>query len=185
MSPFAEWLLIARHSVVQVRSIGKRDCSSLFKLGDEMIAFNALHQLLASSVADMLPVNVSVLLCDEAKRLARQGNPRLSSAEASPSRQASMEPSQPGSKSFEGLMSSPWKVLPPAVSTTVSLQYNPLFLNHSAVPGSWTTVLTEMWRCVQNCNTAVRLIHCTGPSQRHCVDCWWLALYIEVNAADP
>lgn len=103
--------------MMQVRSIGKRDCSSLFKLGDEMIAFSALHALLASSVADMLPVNVSVLLCDEAKRLARQGNPRLSSSEASPSRRASLDPSQqPSSKSFEGLMSSPWKVcypLPP------------------------------------------------------------------------
>ena len=92
---------------LQVRSIGKRDCSSLFKLGDEMIAFAALHQLLASSVADMLPVNVSVLLCDEAKRLARQGNPRV---EGSPLRQVSVELSQPGSKTFEGLMSSPWKV---------------------------------------------------------------------------
>ncbi len=92
---------------LQVRSIGKRDCSSLFKLGDEMIAFTALHQLLASSVADMLPVNVSVLLCDEAKRLARQSNPRV---EGSPHRQTSVELSQPGSKTFEGLMSSPWKV---------------------------------------------------------------------------
>lgn len=116
---------LCNHCWVQVRSIGKRDCSSLFKLGDEMIAFNALHQLLASSVADMLPVSVSVLLCDEAKRLARQGNPRLSSAEASPSRQASMEPSQPGSKSFEGLMSSPWKVLPPSPLTSVCLLITP------------------------------------------------------------
>ena len=96
--------------LLQVRSIGKRDCSSLFKLGDEMIAFSGLHQLLAASVADMLPVNVSVLLCEEAKRLARQGNPRLSSSEASPSKQPALDPSQPGSKSFEGLMSSPWKV---------------------------------------------------------------------------
>lgn len=111
-----------------MRSIGKRDCSSLFKLGDEMIAFSALHQLLASSVADMLPVNVSVLLCDEAKRLARQGNPRLSSREASPSRQASLEPSQPGSKSFEGLMTSPWKVLPPFSSHAVYLLIAPCFL---------------------------------------------------------
>lgn len=101
---------------VQVRSIGKRDCSSLFKLGDEMIAFSALHHLLASSVADMLPVNVSVLLCDEAKRLARQGNPRLASGDASPSKQATIEASQPGSKSFEGLMSSPWKVHAPGSS---------------------------------------------------------------------
>ena len=61
---------------MQVRSIGKRDCGNLFKLGDDMIIFLSLHQLLASSVADMLPVNVSVLLCDEAKKLARQGNSR-------------------------------------------------------------------------------------------------------------
>ena len=95
-----------------MRSIGKRDCSSLFKLGDDMIAFTALHQLLSNSVADMLPVNVSVLLCDEAKRLARQGNPRVSGgAEGSPLHsRSSMEESQPGSKTFEGLMSSPWKV---------------------------------------------------------------------------
>ena len=123
-----------------MRSIGKRDCSSLFKLGDEMIAFNALHQLLASSVADMLPVNVSVLLCDEAKRLARQGNPRLSSREASPSRQASLEPSQPGSKSFEGLMTSPWKVLPPFSSHAMYLLSAPCFLTTVYVPGSSTTV---------------------------------------------
>jgi len=102
-----------------VRSIGKRDCSSLFALGDEMIAFTALHQLLASSVADMLPVNVSVLLCDEAKRLARQSNPRV---EGSPLRQTSVELSQPGSKTFEGLMSSPWKVSQlPSCNLTVNL----------------------------------------------------------------
>ena len=106
----------AASSLLQVRSIGKRDCSSLFKLGDDMIAFTALHHLLAASVADMLPVNVSVLLCDEAKRLARQGNPRGGTPEVSPSRQASLEVSQPGSKSFEGLMSSPWKVCPLSLS---------------------------------------------------------------------
>ena len=43
----------------QVRSIGKRDCGNLFKLGDDMIQFGGLHALLAASVADMLPVNVS------------------------------------------------------------------------------------------------------------------------------
>lgn len=71
-------LLYSQHTCgkMQVRSIGKRDCGNLFKLGDEMIIFLSLHQLLAASVADMLPVNVSVLLCDEAKKLARQGNSR-------------------------------------------------------------------------------------------------------------
>ena len=56
---------------MQVRSIGKRDCSNLFKLGDEMIQFMQLHHLLASSVAEMMPVNVAVLFSDEAKRQAR------------------------------------------------------------------------------------------------------------------
>ncbi|KAL3147636.1 hypothetical protein ABBQ38_014686 [Trebouxia sp. C0009 RCD-2024] len=117
----AYWLsaTLALGAFLKVRSIGKRDCSSLFKLGDEMIAFSALHHLLASSVADMLPVNVSVLLCDEAKRLARQGNPRLASGDASPSKQATIEASQPGSKSFEGLMSSPWKGLLGGLSNVV------------------------------------------------------------------
>lgn len=91
-----------------MRSIGKRDCGNLFKLGDEMIAFQALHHLLAVSVADMLPVNVSVLLCDEAKKLARQGNSRGSDALSLAA--AESRDSQPGSKTFEGLMSSPWKV---------------------------------------------------------------------------
>ncbi|DBB00655.1 hypothetical protein WJX82_006589 [Trebouxia sp. C0006] len=114
----AYWLsaTLALGAFLKVRSIGKRDCSSLFKLGDEMIAFTALHQLLASSVADMLPVNVSVLLCDEAKRLARQSNPRV---EGSPHRQTSVELSQPGSKTFEGLMSSPWKGLLGGLSNVV------------------------------------------------------------------
>ena len=56
---------------LQVRSIGKRDCSNLFKLGDEMIQFMQLHHLLASSVAEMMPINVAVLFSDEAKRQAR------------------------------------------------------------------------------------------------------------------
>ena len=48
-----------------MRSIGKRDCGNLFKLGDDMIQFGGLHALLAASVADMLPVNVSNLLLRE------------------------------------------------------------------------------------------------------------------------
>ena len=54
--------------IVQVRSIGKRDYNSLFKLGDEMIQFQGLHALLAAAVADMVPVNVGVLLSEDVKR---------------------------------------------------------------------------------------------------------------------
>ena len=91
---------------LQVRSIGKRDCGNLFKLGDDMIQFGGLHALLAASVADMLPVNVGLLLSDDAKRQSRAATAR---------RQASgVLPHEDGHgaavKSFEGLMNSPWKV---------------------------------------------------------------------------
>jgi len=60
----------------QVRSIGKRDCGNLFKLGDEMIQFAGLHGLLAASVAEMLPVSLAALLGEDAKRAARPTRPR-------------------------------------------------------------------------------------------------------------
>ena len=89
---------------MQVRSIGKRDYGGLFKLGDEMIQFGGLHTLLAGSVADMVPVNTSILLSEDAKRQARAtGYGDAGGATAGPGRKASI-------KSFEDLMTSPWKV---------------------------------------------------------------------------
>ncbi|KAK9829628.1 hypothetical protein WJX72_006968 [[Myrmecia] bisecta] len=95
---------LALGAFLKVRSIGKRDCSNLFKLGDEMIQFQQLHQLLALSVADMLPVDVSQLLSEDAKRQARQGALRRNSSGAAPD-------AAPATKSIEGLMNSPWKGL--------------------------------------------------------------------------
>ena len=71
-----------------------------------MIQFGGLHALLAASVADMLPVNVGLLLSEDAKRQSRA---------ATAKRQASgVLPYEDGYgtavKSFEGLMNSPWKV---------------------------------------------------------------------------
>ena len=57
--------------LLQVRSIGKRDYNSLFKLGDEMIQFQGLHTLLAAAVAESVPVNVGVLLSEDVKRQVR------------------------------------------------------------------------------------------------------------------
>ena len=98
----------------QVRSIGKRECSNLFKLGDELIQFAELHQLLGASVAETLPVNPSVLLSDDAKRLARTTSSLArqdSAADASSYEVAEAEMSGLAApKSFEGLMNSPWKV---------------------------------------------------------------------------
>lgn len=89
-----------------MRSIGKRDCGNLFKLGDDMIQFGGLHALLAASVSDMLPVNVSILLSDDAKRLARAATAKMSSSGI----HAYDEMAAASTKSFEGLMNSPWKV---------------------------------------------------------------------------
>lgn len=92
--------------VWQVRSIGKRDYGHLFKLGDELIQFAPLHSLLAGSVADMVPVNVGILLSDDAKRQAR------SAPVPGPLEKGLQEQRSPV-KSFEGLMTSSWKVWPP------------------------------------------------------------------------
>ena len=45
--------------------MGKRGgTASLFRLGDDLIAFTALHQLLAGSVPELMPVRVAELLLD-------------------------------------------------------------------------------------------------------------------------
>ena len=89
-----------------MRSIGKRDCGNLFKLGDDMIQFGGLHALLAASVADMLPVKVGLLLSDDAKRQSRAATARRQASGAMPYDDTPGGPA----KSFEGLMNSPWKV---------------------------------------------------------------------------
>ncbi len=91
---------------LQVRSIGKRDCGNLFKLGDDMIQFGGLHALLAASVADMLPVNVGLLLSEDAKRQSRAATAKRAASGALPHDDGHGA----AVKSFEGLMNSPWKV---------------------------------------------------------------------------
>ena len=66
-----------------------------------MIQFGALHGLMAGAVGDMLPVNIAVLLGDDAKRLARAAGLK---------RPGDVSDNGPAPKSFEGLMNSPWKV---------------------------------------------------------------------------
>ena len=95
-----------------MRSIGKRDCGNLFKLGDEMIQFGGLHALLAASVAEMLPVSLAALLSEDAKRAAR----------SAAAKRGAHEPAEAAAtKSFEGLMNSPWKACAPSVKKRLSL----------------------------------------------------------------
>lgn len=60
----AYWLStsLALGAFLRVRSIGKRDVGNMFKFGDDMINFVALHGMLAESVADVVVVDVNVLL---------------------------------------------------------------------------------------------------------------------------
>lgn len=55
-----------------MRTIGRKEGGLLLRLGDELITFGPLHDVLAETVADTLPVSVSVLLSDQAKRTARR-----------------------------------------------------------------------------------------------------------------
>lgn len=69
----------------QVRGVGKRGGTAyLFRLGDDLINFGALHKLLAASVPEMMPVVVTELLVDGAQKTgedvccpARQGHEEL------------------------------------------------------------------------------------------------------------
>ena len=55
--------------IVQVRGVGKRGGTTyLFRLGDDLINFGALHGLLAASVPEMMPVAVAELLVDGAQK---------------------------------------------------------------------------------------------------------------------
>lgn len=60
----AYWLStsLALGAFLRVRSIGKRDVGNMFKFGDDMINFVALHGMLAESVADVVVVDINVLL---------------------------------------------------------------------------------------------------------------------------
>jgi hypothetical protein len=54
---------------LQVRGVGKRGGTAyLFRLGDDLINFGALHGLLAASVPEMMPVAVAELLVDGAQK---------------------------------------------------------------------------------------------------------------------
>lgn len=70
----AYWLAstLATGALLKMRTIGRKEGGFLLRLGDELIAFAPLHQVLAATVADTLPVSVSVLLSDQAKRTARR-----------------------------------------------------------------------------------------------------------------
>lgn len=60
----AYWLStsLALGAFLRVRSIGKRDVGNMFKFGDDMINFVALHGMLGESVAGVVVVDINVLL---------------------------------------------------------------------------------------------------------------------------
>jgi len=115
----AYWLsaTLALGALLKVRSIGRRDCGGLFKLGDDMIQFGGLHALLAGSVAEQLPVSAAVLLGDDAKRAARaaaaaaRGGDRGRGGGGGGAHGDAASTPATSARSYEDLMASPWKGL--------------------------------------------------------------------------
>jgi hypothetical protein len=58
----AYWLggSLATGALLKMRTIGRKEFGQLLRLGDELIVFGGLQEVLGDSVADMLPVNVAV-----------------------------------------------------------------------------------------------------------------------------
>lgn len=63
---------LALGALLKVRTIGLREGGLLLRLGDALIFFTPLHDTLGDTIADMLPVNIAMLLSDEAKKSARR-----------------------------------------------------------------------------------------------------------------
>jgi myosin V len=96
------WLAasLATGALLKMRVVGKPDLQQLFKLADSFIGLTDLHVALGGVIAEEIPVNVALLLSEEAKRCARRrsvtrpalapmaangANPNNNSATTSPS----------------------------------------------------------------------------------------------------
>ena len=92
---------IVRAGVVcQVQSMGHPGRQALVKLGDTLIELTPLHAFIATSVMEMLPVDMNHLFSQQAKDLARAGSVGLPRSNAYEMHY------------FESLGNSPWKVCP-------------------------------------------------------------------------
>ena len=72
---FAGYLLsvsLATGALLKMRVIGKPDLQQLFKLADSFIGLTDLHVALGAVVSEEIPVNVALLLSEDAKRSARR-----------------------------------------------------------------------------------------------------------------
>jgi len=68
------WLAasLATGALLKMRVVGKPDLQQLFKLADSFIGLTDLHVALGGVIAEEIPVNVALLLSEEAKRCARR-----------------------------------------------------------------------------------------------------------------
>lgn len=109
------WLAttLALGAFLKVRGVGKRGGEAhLFRLGDELINFTALHQLLAVSIPEMMPVVVSDLLLSKQDRKRSEGLRAVIN-------EASKDGKEP--LSFQNLMNSPWKELLGGLSNVIEI----------------------------------------------------------------
>jgi myosin-5 len=77
------WLAasLATGALLKMRVVGKPDLQQLFKLADSFIGLTDLHVALGGVIAEEIPVNIALLLSEEAKKCARRrsvtGRPAL------------------------------------------------------------------------------------------------------------
>ncbi|PSC74954.1 Myosin-J heavy chain isoform A [Micractinium conductrix] len=94
------WLAcsLAAGGLLKFRTIGRRDVGHLSRLGDALIRFQAVHEPLGDSIAGQLPVNVAVLLSEDAKRTARRRGhtpqQHMPGVDGSPARDGTQSPWQ-------------------------------------------------------------------------------------------
>jgi hypothetical protein len=74
LSSCSYWLTtsLAAGALIKVQTVGRAELAVLLRVGDGFIGLTDLHLKLGQAVADSLPVNVTLLLSEDAKRSARR-----------------------------------------------------------------------------------------------------------------
>jgi myosin V len=116
LAPSAYWLSasLATGALLKMRAVGFPDLDRLFHLGDEFIGLTDLHIVVGAAVAAEVPVNVALLLSEEAKRSARR--------RSTPQRVSSLATGSPATPSgVQTLLGSPEPIVLPQSPADVEL----------------------------------------------------------------
>lgn len=104
---------LAAGALMKIRSVGKSDLGVLFALADRFIGCTDLHVVLGKEIAGLLPINVALLLSDEAKRYARRRSTTGGASASSTAQNHTFDGSNPIERSLStmGQGARPWRAL--------------------------------------------------------------------------